>query len=66
MINTVRALITGRVIVLICLPALSVAFGQTASTEKPQLAEAVFKNVQVMKGIPVNQFMDTMAFFPPP
>lgn len=27
------------------------------------MAEEVFKNVQVMKGIPVNQFMDTMGFF---
>jgi photosynthetic reaction center cytochrome c subunit len=33
------------------------------SQEKPQMAEEVFKNVQVMKGIPVNQFMDTMGFF---
>lgn len=36
---------------------------QTASGEKQQLAENVFKNVQVLKGIPVNQFMDTMGFF---
>jgi outer membrane lipoprotein-sorting protein len=35
---------------------------QTAP-EKPQMVEDVFKNVQVMKGIPVNQFMDTMGFF---
>jgi hypothetical protein len=27
------------------------------------MAEDVFKNVQVLKGIPVNQFMDTMGFF---
>jgi photosynthetic reaction center cytochrome c subunit len=41
----------------------SLAMGQPVSQEKPQLAEQVFKNVQVMKGIPVNQFMDTMGFF---
>src|SRR5207244_12773798 len=34
---------------------------QTA--EKPLMAEDVFKNVQILKGIPVNQFMDTMGFF---
>src|SRR5256712_14219175 len=34
---------------------------QTA--EKPLMAEEVFKNVQILKGIPVNQFMDTMGFF---
>jgi outer membrane lipoprotein-sorting protein len=27
------------------------------------MAEDVFKNVQVLKGIPVNQFMETMGFF---
>jgi len=31
--------------------------------EKPLMAEDVFKNVQVLKGIPVNQFMETMGFF---
>src|SRR5215470_2608033 len=34
---------------------------QTA--QRPLMAEDVFKNVQVLKGIPVNQFMDTMGFF---
>src|SRR5499426_4617798 len=34
---------------------------QTA--QKPLMAEEVFKNVQILKGIPVNQFMDTMGFF---
>jgi photosynthetic reaction center cytochrome c subunit len=37
--------------------------GQQAAAEKPQIVEDVFKNVQVLKGIPVNQFMDTMGFF---
>jgi outer membrane lipoprotein-sorting protein len=35
--------------------------GQT--TDKPQMAEEVFKNVQVLKGIPVDEFMGTMGFF---
>src|SRR5213593_543551 len=34
---------------------------QTA--QKPLIAEEVFKNVQILKGIPVNQFMETMGFF---
>jgi len=38
------------------------AHGQAGSGQKPLLAEDVFKNVQVLKGIPVNQFMDTMGF----
>jgi photosynthetic reaction center cytochrome c subunit len=28
-----------------------------------QMSEDVFKNVQVLRGIPVNQFMETMGFF---
>jgi outer membrane lipoprotein-sorting protein len=43
--------------------ALAAANGQPAPPAKPPMVEDVFKNVQVMKGIPVNQFMDTMGFF---
>jgi len=39
------------------------AFGQAGAQQKPLMAEDVFKNVQVLKGIPVNQFMETMGFF---
>jgi len=31
--------------------------------QNPQLSENVFKNVQVLRGIPVDQFMDTMGMF---
>ncbi len=34
-----------------------------APAAKPLMAEDVFKNVQVMKGIPVDQFMSTMGLF---
>ena len=34
-----------------------------APKEKPPISDQVFKNVQVMKGIPVDQFMATMGFF---
>jgi hypothetical protein len=37
--------------------------GQTGAQQKPLMAEDVFKNIQVLKGIPVNQFMETMGFF---
>jgi hypothetical protein len=37
--------------------------GQTTGQQKPLMAEDVFTNVQVLKGIPVNQFMETMGFF---
>jgi hypothetical protein len=34
---------------------------QTAPQEKPLLAEQVFKNVQVLRGIPVDDFLGTMG-----
>jgi hypothetical protein len=33
---------------------------QLAPQDKPLLAEQVFKNVQVLKGIPVDDFLGTM------
>lgn len=35
----------------------------SAQTERPKMAEEVFKNVQILKGIPVKEFMETMGFF---
>src|SRR5207302_5980055 len=42
---------------------LGVAFAiaQTGSQDKPLLAEQAFKNIQVLKGIPVDDFMETMG-----
>src|SRR6266566_8736469 len=37
------------------------AAAQTASQEKPLLAENVFKNIQVLKGISVDDFLGTMG-----
>jgi len=34
-----------------------------APVDRPQLSDQVFKNIQVLKGIPVDQFMGTMGFF---
>lgn len=47
---------------LACLVGTAIVKAQQA-TEKPLLSDQVFKNVQVMKGIPVDQFMATMGFF---
>jgi hypothetical protein len=54
-----------------CLLGVALASGQTAAprggqttpAEKPQMAEDVLKNVQVLKGIPMDEFMGTMGFF---
>jgi photosynthetic reaction center cytochrome c subunit len=37
------------------------AAAQTASQDKPVFADQVFKNVQVLKGIPVDDFLQTMG-----
>ena len=36
---------------------------KTGTDQKPQLSEEAFKNIQVLRGIPVNEFMGTMGFF---
>ncbi|HEY2379955.1 MAG TPA: photosynthetic reaction center cytochrome c subunit family protein [Terriglobia bacterium] len=41
--------------------SLAPAFGQTAPA-RPLMSEQAFKNVTVLKGIPVDEFMDTMGF----
>ena len=45
---------------LIC---AAIASSQQAPPEKTLMAEQFFKNVKVLKGIPVGEFMDTMGFF---
>jgi len=43
-------------------PAAQVPPAQAAAP-RPQLAEEAFKNIRVLKGIPVKEFMNTMGFF---
>ena len=50
---------TGLAIIGLIVAALARA--QTAPQEKPLLAEQVFKNVQVLRGIPVDDFLGTMG-----
>jgi len=47
----------------VCLLGAASAGGQAGQAPRPQMAEEVFKNVQILKGIPVDQFMDTMGMF---
>src|SRR5579862_7169160 len=48
---------------VVCLLGAVLAGGQTAPAEKPLLSDEAFKNIQVLKGIPVSQFMESMGFF---
>src|SRR5262245_44439998 len=45
----------------LCLLGVVIANGQTAQDPKPPMVDEVFKNVQFLKGIPVDEFMDTMG-----
>lgn len=52
--------------VIACLMVSSFARAQAPrpnGEQKPLMAEDVFKNVQLLKGIPAKEFMDTMGFF---
>ncbi len=50
--------------VVLCLLGTPWARSQsTMSGAKPEMSEEAFKNVQVLRGIPVNEFMGTMGFF---
>jgi len=42
---------------------LALAQTQTQTAAKPQMSEVAFKNIQVLKGIPVDEFMGTMGLF---
>jgi outer membrane lipoprotein-sorting protein len=46
-------------VALACLISAASVNGQT----RPQLSEEVFKDIQVLRGIPVKEFMETMGFF---
>src|SRR5262245_36125459 len=55
---------TATAVTAALMAVLAVALsGQTATPNRPLMAEDVFKNVQVLKGIPVNDFMGTMGIF---
>ena len=56
-----RGILAASGITAVALLVVGLAVAQTASQEKPLLAEQAFKNVQVLKGIPVDDFMETMG-----
>ena len=62
-----RQMISGAISMLIvCLLSVGLANAQAAQAAqqpKPQMAEELFKNIPVIKGIPVDEFMDTMGMF---
>ena len=57
-----RKIIAGTQIILISMLAVASARAQAAAPEKPPMADDVFKNIQVLHGLTVDQFMGTMGF----
>src|SRR5437899_970222 len=69
MLGSRPTIVPARGTVVVCLVGVALASGQaaaggqTASTQKPVMAEDILKNVQVLRGIPLDEFMGTMGFF---
>jgi outer membrane lipoprotein-sorting protein len=58
-----RGAIRGAVgALVVCLGGAGWAWGQ-GTEAKPQMAEEAFQNIQVLRGISVDQFLGTMGFF---
>ena len=55
--------ISSCVIATAVVSALAVLQAQSTSARQLPLAENVFKTIQVLRGIPVDEFMDTMGMF---
>ena len=53
-------------VMVVCFMGLTALYSQPGpapqAAAKPQMAEQAFKNVQVLRGIPVKEFMETMGF----
>ena len=58
-----QSVLSVMVALIVFLLNVASATAQTAQGQSPQMSEQVFKNVQVLRGIPVDQFMDTMGMF---
>lgn len=63
MLGLRRTIVVAMGIAVTCLLGAARTGGQAESAQKPLMAEQYFKNVQVLRGISVKEFMDTMGFF---
>ena len=62
--NSQRLLVGVAASAVVWLSAVVITSGQGApAPAAPPMSDQVFKNVQVLKGIPVNEFMGTMGIF---
>jgi len=59
--STGRGRFADTAIAIVALMGAAMAIAQPASQDKPLMAEQVFKNIQALKGIPVDDFLQTMG-----
>jgi photosynthetic reaction center cytochrome c subunit len=60
-LGTSRLTLFAARIAAVWLAGAGLALSQTTPQQKPLMAEQFFKNVKVLKGIPVDEFMETMG-----
>jgi photosynthetic reaction center cytochrome c subunit len=58
-----RSIFSALAILIVYLLRVGSAGGQAPAEEKPLLTEQAFKNIQLLRGMPVGEFMATMGFF---
>src|SRR5437773_7217242 len=58
-----RTILCATATTVVWMVCAALAGGQAVPAEKPLMAEDAFKNVQVLKGIPADEFMRTMSVF---
>jgi outer membrane lipoprotein-sorting protein len=58
-----RRLLNAITIIAVCVFGVASAKGQTDAAQKPLMSEEAFKDVQVLRGIPASEFIETMGFF---
>src|SRR5438876_5280835 len=58
-----RAILGAAEIVIVGLAGLGYARSQAAQTVRPQMSDEAFKDIRVLKGVPVDEFMDVMGMF---
>ena len=56
-----KLIVAGAVLPVAGLAGFALAVPQSASPARPRTSEQVFKNIQVLKGIPVDDFLGTMG-----
>src|SRR3979411_1471628 len=62
-IESGRTIVGAMGTMVVCLLSVASTAGQAVQEPRPPLAEEVHKNVQVLRGIPETQFMETMGLF---